>query len=64
MRVRNFLLPMSILINGSPFIFFSRSRGLRHGMLYLLRFLWLSWRLSRMMMAIVDRGLLSGFLVE
>ena len=47
----------SVLINGTPSNFFSSSRGLRQGTLYPLCFS----SLSRMLPAIVDRGLLSCF---
>jgi hypothetical protein len=55
---------LSFLINGSPFGFFSSSRGLRQGdPLSPLLFVVIMKVLSRMMTAIVDRGLLSGFSV-
>jgi len=53
-----------ILINGSPSGFFSSSCGLRYkNPLLLLLFVVVKKALSRMMTAIVDKRLLSGFLV-
>jgi len=48
----------------SPSVFFNSSCGLQHGILYHLYCLWLSWKLSRMLFATMDKGFLLGFSVE
>jgi hypothetical protein len=54
----------SILVNGSPFGFFSSSHGLRQGdLLSPLLFVIVMEALSGMMYAIVDNGLLLRFSV-
>jgi hypothetical protein len=52
----------SVLVNGSPFNFFSSSRGLRQGnLLSPLLFVGVVEALSKMVTTTVDKGLLSGF---
>jgi hypothetical protein len=52
----------SVLVNGTPTGFFSRSRGLRQGdPLSLLWFLFVMKALGRMIFAMVSGGLLDGF---
>jgi hypothetical protein len=59
-----FLARISMLVNGTPFCFFSSSCWLRQGdPLSLLLFVIVMEALSKMLIVTVDRGLLLGFFV-